>query len=205
MRRINKTHDLQDATPQRSITLDSYYIKVNPSLDGTDRSTGIGFPKLFINESKSAGGEEIHATQNIQFEGVRPVVQTMVLPNTSIKAEMKNTTATSIDGGEQSFVETEATPINIEDDTYLESPRMIASRVNELERLDSRPGNKSMEVTFTLSSSDSEISPVIDLDRVGMVLISNRVNAPITDYAGDSRASTITEDPTAFILSLIHI
>ena len=32
-----------------------------------------------------------------------------------------------------------------------------------------------------------------------MVLISNRVNAPITDYAGDSRASTITEDPTAFI------
>ena len=199
LRRINKTHDLQDATPQRSITLDSYYIKVNPSLDGTDRSTGIGFPKLFINESKSAGGEEIHATQNIQFEGVRPVVQTMVLPNTSIKAEMKNTTATSIDGGEQSFVETEATPINIEDDTYLESPRMIASRVNELERLDSRPGNKSMEVTFTLSSSDSEISPVIDLDRVGMVLISNRVNAPITDYAGDSRASTITEDPTAFI------
>ena len=199
LRRINKTHDLQDATPARSITLDSYFIKINPSLDGTDRSTGIGFPKLFINESKSAGGEEMHATQNIQFEAIRPVVQTMVLPDTNIKAEMKNTTATSIDGIEQSFVETEATPINIEEDTYLDAPRMIASRVNELERLDSRPGNKSMEVTFTLSSSDSDISPVIDLDRVGMVLISNRVNAPITDYAGDSRASTIVEDPTAFI------
>jgi hypothetical protein len=56
-----------------------------------------------------------------------------------------------------------------------------------------------MEVTFTLSSSDNDISPVIDLDRVGMVLISNRVNAPITDYAGDSRASTIAEDPTSFV------
>ena len=199
LRRINKTHDLQDATPARSITLDSYFIKINPSLDGTDRSTGIGFPKLFINESKSAGGEEMHATQNIQFEAIRPVVQTMVLPDTNIKAEMKNTTATSIDGIEQSFVETESTPINIDEDTYLDAPRMIASRVNELERLDSRPGNKSMEVTFTLSSSDTDISPVIDLDRVGMVLISNRVNAPITDYAGDSRASTIVEDPTSFI------
>ena len=200
LRRINKTHTLQDATPARSITLDSYYLKLDMSAtNGTDRSTGIGFPKLFINESKSAGGAEINATQNIQFEAVKPIVQTMVLPNTSVKAELKSTTAQSIDGPESSFVETETVPINMDEDTFLDSPRMIASRVNELQQLDTRPGNKSMEVIFTLSTADSDISPVIDLDRVGMVLISNRVNQPISDYASDSRASTITEDPTAFI------
>ena len=123
----------------------------------------------------------------------------MVLPNTSIKAELRGTTARSIDGAESSFVETESVPINMDDDTFLEAPRLIASKVNELEQLDSRPGNKSLEVTFTLSTADSDISPVIDLDRVGMVLISNRVNQPITDYAGDSRASTLLDDPTAFI------
>ena len=200
LRRINKTHSLQDATPERPITLDSYYLKLDMgSTTGTDRGTGVGFPKLYINESKSAGGDSVHATQNIQFEAIKPIVQTMVLPNTSIKAELTGTTARSIDGSESSFVETESVPINMEDDTFLEAPRMIASKVNELEQLDSRPGNKSLEVTFTLSTADSDISPVIDLDRVGMVLISNRVNQPITDYAGDSRASTLLDDPTAFI------
>ena len=76
---------------------------------------------------------------------------------------------------------------------------MIASRVNELAQLNNLPGNKSMELTFTLSTANSNVSPVIDLDRVGMVLISNRVNAPITDYKNDSRTASLNEDPTAFI------
>ena len=33
-----------------------------------NRSVGTSFPKLYINESKSTGGSEINATQNIQFE-----------------------------------------------------------------------------------------------------------------------------------------
>ena len=123
----------------------------------------------------------------------------MALPGTDIKASLKGITATSIDGNEISFVETESTPINLTEDTYLPEPRMIASRVNEVANNNTQPGNKSMELTFTLSTANSNISPVIDLDRVGMVLISNRVNAPITDYANDFRTASLNDDPTAFV------
>ena len=123
----------------------------------------------------------------------------MTLPGTSISASLKGITATSIDGNEISFEETESTPINMSEDTTLPEPRMIASRVNELDKLGNLPGNKSMELSFTLSTANSNVSPVIDLDRVGMVLISNRVNSPISDYATDSRTATINDDPTAFV------
>jgi hypothetical protein len=56
-----------------------------------------------------------------------------------------------------------------------------------------------MQLTFTLSTSNPKISPVIDLDRIGMVLISNRIDSQITDYINDPRVSSITEDPSAFI------
>ena len=199
LRRINTDHYLQDALVNRSITLDSYYIKLNTSINGIDRSTNSGFPKLYINNSSSTGGGRVYATQNIQYETVRPIVQTMTLPGTSISASLKGITATSIDGNEISFEETESTPINMSEDTTLPEPRMIASRVNELDKLGNLPGNKSMELSFTLSTANSNVSPVIDLDRVGMVLISNRVNSPISDYATDSRTATINDDPTAFV------
>jgi hypothetical protein len=199
LRRINTDHALQDALVNRSITLDSYYIRVNTAINGVDRSSGSGLNKLYINSAKSSGGEFIYATQNIQYEAVRPIVQTMTLPGTTISAELKGISATSVDGNEISFIETEKTNINLDEDTYLPEPRMVASRVNELAQLNSLPGNKSMELTFTLSTANSNVSPVIDLDRVGMVMISNRVNAPITDYKNDPRTASLNEDPTAFI------
>jgi hypothetical protein len=199
LRRINTNHTLSDAMGSRPITLDSYHIRVNTSTNGINRSTGVGFGCLYANSSKSAGGEQIFATQNIQYEAVRPIVQTMSLPGTDIKASVRGITATSVDGNEVSFVETEDTPINLAEDTYLPEPRIIASRVNEVAKNSTQPGNKSMELTFTLNSANANISPVIDLDRVGMVLISNRVNAPIADYINDSRTASLSEDPTAFI------
>ena len=39
------------------------------------------------------------------------------------------------------------------------------------------------------------ISPMIDLDRVSAILTSNRVNAPITDFAGDGRVNQTIGDP----------
>ena len=40
---------------------------------------------------------------------------------------------------------------------------------------------------------------MIDLDRVGMILVSNRVNNPVSDYVGDERVSLIETDPNAFV------
>ena len=198
LRRINKTHDLQDSTVLNSIGLDYYHVKLDMSSNGIDRTSGIGFPKLFIGETKSCGGRRVRATQNIQFEIARPIVEALILPGTTITAEMKTISGTSISGSEPSFVEQDLTPISLNNNTYFTEPRLIASRVNEVNNLISSPGFKSLALNFNLSSNTSIKSPVIDLDRVGLALISNRVNSVITDYATDGRTSSLIEDPTAF-------
>ena len=202
LRRINKSHYLQDALVTRPIDIDSYYIRIDTSKNGVDRSTASEFTNLYINSSKSSGGDSIHATQNIQYEVINPIIQNMILPDTSITATLKGISGTSIDGnqGNQvSFLESETFEVNLSENTYLLSPNIICSRVNEIEQNLPLISNKSMELTFTLSSSNRKLSPIIDLDRVGMILISNRVDSPIQDYSNDPRTASIIEDPSAFI------
>ena len=54
-----------------------------------------------------------------------------------------------------------------------------------------------MNMTLTLETSNPNISPVVDLQRMSAVLVSNRVDAPITNYKQDSRVNTLFDDPTA--------
>ena len=74
---------------------------------------------------------------------------------------------------------------------------MIASKVNEDQKLSQIPGNKSLNMRLLLNTMDSHVSPVIDGQRTSIILTSNRVNNIITDYATDDRVSSITSDPTA--------
>ena len=53
-------------------------------------------------------------------------------------------------------------------------------------------------MTVSLESADSRISPIIDAQRINAILISNRVNVPISNYVEDSRVNSIDEDPNAF-------
>ena len=199
LRRINTTHQLQDATVSDPIGLDYYNIRVGMSTNGIDRTVGSSVPKLYLNSTKSIGGSIIKATQNIPFEIARPIVQTVVHPETRLSAEIRTTSGTSISGTEISFENEGFESLSIDEDNYFSSPRLIASRVNETSKLSNLFGNKSMEVRFNLNTSDNRLTPVIDLDRVGMILVSNRVNNVITNFATDSRVSTLRDDPSAFV------
>ena len=199
LRRINTTHQLQDATVSNPIGLDYYHIRVGMGTNGIDRTIGTSVPSLYLNSTKSTGGSLIRATQNIPFEVVRPIVQSIVHPETRLSAEVRTTSGTSISGTEISFENEGFVPLSIDEDNYFSSPKLIASRVNETSKLSDLVGNKSMEVRFNLNTSDNRLSPIIDLDRVGMILVSNRVNSVITDFATDSRVSTLRDDPSSFL------
>ena len=208
LRRINRQHTLQDSTIQEDITLDSYNIKIDMSQNGNlaalpqgqvDRSTGIGFPKLYFNESKSLGGNNVTATQNIQFEILKPDIQTLVISGTNIDTNVRTVTGRSVNGSEGSFEDDGFTTINLTDDNYFDSPRLICSKENETEILTNLPGNKSFNLDMELSTTDVFISPVIDLDRTSVTLISNRINNVIDDFATDSRVATTADDPSAFV------
>jgi hypothetical protein len=199
LRRINKTHDLNNVTVSNPITFDSYTIKLDTSVNtGIARSTSSGYPTLYANQTKSTGGYNTRATQNMPFEIITPLVQNLTVQGTSLSAEVRTVTGSSISGTEIAFTDVGFEPIIINAPNYLDSTRIIASKVNENSKLTNLPGNKSMNMRLTLGTVNTRLSPVLDTQRTSAILTSNRVNSVITNYATDPRVDSIDEDPSAF-------
>ena len=194
--RLNTTHDVVD-----EIKFDSYNVKLDMSKKykdtNDDRSNDVGFPQLFFNNSKSAGGSKITATQNVPFEIITPLVSNVTLPQTSITANVRTVTGTSLGGNEISFLDTGFDAVVPNESNYLNTPRLIASKVNADNKLTTLPGNKSLNMKFTLNTTNSWVSPVIDGQRISAILTSNRINNPVTSYATNAQVKTIDNDPNA--------
>ena len=194
--RINKQHDVVD-----DINFDYYNVKLDMSqkfnTENDDRSNDLGYPQLFIGETKSAGGNKTQATQNIPFEIITPIIQNVTLPRTGITASARTITGTSLGGNEVSFLDNGFEAIVPNNSTYLNTPRLIASNINSTNSLNTLPGNKSLDVRFTLNTSNSFLSPVLDGERMSVILTSNRVNTPITNYIDNAQVKTLDDDPNA--------
>jgi len=197
LRRINKTHDMNSpaATVPNDKDLDFYHIKVDMNSDGTDRSGGT-LPDLFFSSTKRGGGR-FSATQNIQFETITPNVTTMTPPGTSVGGRMRTISATSVDGSESSFADKGFEAISIDEQNHFNTPRMIASKVNEDRQLSDLPGNKSLTFEVLMTSDSPNVSPVVDLDRVSAILTTNRINSPVSNFVTDNRVNQTGQDPCA--------
>ena len=200
LRRINKTHNLANVSIADAITFDSYTIKLDMGSSGLGRSTGESFPILYAGETEAAGGINVTATQNIPFEIINPKIQTLAVPGTDISAQVKTITGVSLDGSESGYLEQAFESVAIGENNLLSTPRIIASKINETNKLSALPGNKSLNMQINLSTVDSRLSPVIDSQRMSAIFISNRVNAPIgvSSYITDNRVNSLFDDPNAF-------
>jgi len=200
LRRINKTHNLANVSIADAITFDSYTIKLDMGSSGLGRSTGESFPVLYAGETEAAGGINVTATQNIPFEIINPKIQTLAVPGTDISAQVKTITGVSLDGSESGYLEQAFESVAIGENNLLSTPRIIASKINETNKLSALPGNKSLNMQINLSTVDSRLSPVIDSQRMSAIFISNRVNAPIgvSSYITDNRVNSLFDDPNAF-------
>jgi CBS domain-containing protein len=199
LRRINRDHTLSDATVGNARKLDSYAIKIDMSANGIDRSVNTSFPKLGFNTPKKVGGDSVTGGNNIQFETITPNVQNLTLTGTTLNASIRTVSATSVDGGEQSFSDQGYEPVTLNEPNELDSPRMIASKNNENVILTDLPGNKSFTLDLEFFSDNSFVSPLVDLDRVQAILTSNRVNSPVSDFSQDRRVTVTGEDPNSAI------
>ena len=197
LKRVNTTHNLNNVTEADPFTFDSYKVKLDMSATtGINRSTDVGHPKLYIGANKSTGGRNIMATQNMPFEIITPQVQNLTITGTNITAQVRTITSKSFSGNEIPYIDAGFEDITINQKNYFDTPRMIASKVNEDLKLTNIVGGKSMQMSLALNTTDSRISPVIDAQRVNAIVTSNRVNDIITNFATDSRVDTINEDPT---------
>ena len=157
---INKTH-----TAIADIGIDSYTVSISstPSVSGTSGDVEVG-------------GTAVYASANYRFELMQTAISTLELDDTTIDAKVRTTSATSPSGSETSFSTTTSTNAKgfpLGENFLFETSRMVASQINETNELS---GAKSMFIDLTLSTSNSNISPIIDLDRASVNLVANRIN-----------------------------
>lgn len=221
LRRINKTHSLSDTNINKYPSdLDYYHIRVDTSTNGTDRTTGNsnGFPELFFNENKTCGSYDPlqltnstrtpKATQNIPFNIVRPNVQTIAPPGTGISARVRTFSGGSPDNTQlTAFIDQGFEEVSLTSNNFLSSPRIICSKVNEQNYLTDFPGRKSFTMEMTLSTTDPKVSPMIDLDRVNIITVGNRLNSKISNYSTDPRVNSLRDDPSAcsYVTKIVNL
>ena len=219
LRRFNTTHNFEhvddnvmNARGFAPISYDRYTLKLDfTSNTGVARTTSESFPILYVNDTKSTGGFNARATQNMPFEIISPMVHNITVPGTTVTAEMKTVTGTSLadgagDGEDVPFAAEPWESITLNKSNYLDSPRLIASRINETSSHTgghgsssniTGAGQRSFNLRVKLNSTDSRLSPIIDTQRLNAILVSNRIDAPVSNYAGDSRVGSIFTDPNA--------
>ena len=151
---------------------------------------------VFFNKDKVSGGTSGAASANIQFEEVNPAISFSAPKATSVKAKLRTTSATSVDGSESSFVDLGYEDISLTNPTLFKEPRMVASRDNETNQsgLSALPGAKSLTMDLEMSTTDVNVSPVIDVFKSSLNTKSARINKPIDNYITDRRANTL-DDP----------
>ena len=208
LRRINTTHNLGIVTATNPITFDSYKVKLDMGANGIGRSTTTVTdypPRLLPIDTKSTGGLNIRATQNMPFELITPIVSNVTVSGTSIDASIKTVSGTSLNSGsgqgsDTPFVVKPAESISLNKTNYLDSPRVIASRVNETNNvaITNLPGDRSFNMTLNLETTDARISPTIDTDAISACLTSNRVGKLVSNFESDKRVKSLKDDPSSF-------
>ena len=210
LRRINKVHNFAQVDSNHPITFNSYHIRIDPS-----DTAGIGSDRtndLYFAQTTQTGEPGTLITNNIQFEAITPNVSYIIPGKTNLSTRVRTFTGTSISGSEKSFEDKGFTSIPLDSTFYFNSPRLICSDVNEQEFITESPGNKSFTMEFLMDTTDSRVSPVIDLIKVNTVLTSNLINSPNgvnenSNYENDDSVRSLFEDKheTVYISKAVRL
>jgi len=177
--KINKEHNIDP----REKTFNSYHVKL------ADTSKSFGTTRV-------GGGNNVQVSQNIPFEYINPSFNMVNPSGTTVSARIKTTSGTSISGSEASFQDLGYEPVTLNKLNRLDSPRIVASKVNESGLLG---GEKSFALEFLMQTSNPDVSPLLDLETTNIIAVSNLVNSKVSDYETDARVRTPGADPNAGI------
>ena len=154
-------------------------------------SNAISFPdatgyQIYMDSSTAAGakafvgGSNVSASQNIIYDVINPHLEILTPPNTSTVLESKITSGRSLAGIETRFVkETNFNVTSVKEDNYSSNPNMIANSYVEA----AAPLNGARSATFKVSmeTTSVNVSPVIDLQRASLILITNIIDKQSSD------------------------
>lgn len=105
-----------------------------------------------------------HVTSDTYYDLANINVNRIVLPGTSITSTLNNVNGVSNNN----------ITVGIEDDIAFDQRQKLADYVEEA-------GNASFSTTLTMSSNKQNISPVVDLSRCSVTLVSNVIDSVVDD------------------------
>ncbi len=191
---VNIVHDItSNNTLKDASNIDNYFLEL-------DRGTGTrasGRTQYSFSSDKAVGSN-VGVSQNHQFSNASAQFN-VITPGkgTSVGAQFRTVSGTSADGNEVSFLDRGFEPTILNETTFFPTPRMACSKTNEVERLTTLPDNKSLTLKVDMLSSDTNLSPVIDVKNATFILGRNKINNPIgvDNYATDTRSKQLSDDP----------
>ena len=200
LRRINTTHDLPATYyTDENDNIDHYHLRFERSTSYSSRD--VGGSRINFTGQKAVGGNSVGISQNYQFSSLTPQFN-YITPGkgTKVKALVRTISGTSAGGNEVSFIDQGYDPITLNKVKHFETPRLVASKINEREQLTTLPRNKSLTLRVDFSTEDKNLSPVMDIQNATWVLGRNKINHPVDDYVMDSRTNTVEHDPHSTVL-----
>ena len=187
--------------------IDKYYLKVD--VLGLDANR-TGDKLICFSDEKALGGKNVQISQNHQFSTINPQFN-VITPgkSTNVNTNIRTVSGTSSGGNEISFIDQGFEPVTLNKTSFLPTPRLVASVTNETERLTTLPKNKSLTLNVNMSSSDSNLSPVLDVKNATFILGRNKINNPVgvDNYASNEKPKALRGDPhgSVFISKLVTL
>jgi hypothetical protein len=125
------------------------------------------------NYTNVCGGDNISVSVNHQYESVTPNISYKYFPETNVNLSLIATTGTSISS--TNLIQPSYIPftsdLSIDKTTNFNKPLLVASTDNE-----AILGTKSMKLNIDMSTSNENISPIIDYDKCSVVATTNIIN-----------------------------
>ena len=193
---INTTHTVPTNATLKSLSnIDNYYLEVDIAGIAPLRTNNT---LLCFKSEKAIGGKKVEISQNHQFSSITPIFNVITPGNTTrVGSTIRTISGTSANGNEISFIDQGFEPTIINETTFYPTPRLVASQINESSKLPNLPKRKSLTLDVNMSSSDPNLSPVLDVKNATFVLGRNKINNPIgfDNYATDTRTNQLEDDP----------
>ena len=128
----------------------------------------------------TGGGLNVLALGQVKFEKALVKLDSLDYPDTTLSTTIKTTAIKPIDSRETvtDYTAEDGVPIILNKEYYFPTQRVVASKLNEKlfsSRLNSQ---KSLGVTATLSTTNANLSPIINLKNPQAILTTNRVESP---------------------------
>ena len=194
---INTTFDVSTNTTLRSSSnIDNYYLEVDRASIDHNGTRTTGKAQMSFTSEKGIGGSKVSISQNHQFSTLSPKFNVATPGSkTRASAQVRTVSGTSAGGNEVSFIDQGFEPTILNQTTFFPTPRMAASKVNEVERLTTLPRNKSIALKVDMTSGDKNLSPILDVKNMMFELGRNKINSPIDNYATDTKTTGLSNDP----------